>query len=45
VKLYWISNSDQIADIFTKQLTATKHREATSAINQVEIPSKFFPSN
>jgi hypothetical protein len=38
VKLYWISNSNQLADIFTK------HQEATSAINQVDIPSKFFPS-
>jgi hypothetical protein len=43
VNLYWISNSDQLADVFTKRLAANKHREATSAINQVKIPSKFFP--
>ncbi|PLW19705.1 hypothetical protein PCASD_13171 [Puccinia coronata f. sp. avenae] len=43
VNLYWISNSEQLANVFTKRLAANKHREATSAINQVEIPSKFFP--
>jgi hypothetical protein len=42
VKLYWIPNSDQIADIFTKRLAATKHREATSTINITDIPSTFF---
>jgi histone deacetylase 1/2 len=44
VKLYWIPKSDQLADVFTKRLAVTKHREATSAINIVDIPSKFFPS-
>jgi hypothetical protein len=44
VKLYWISNSNQLADIFTKRLAATKHQEATSTINQVNTLSKFFPS-
>ncbi|PLW35485.1 hypothetical protein PCASD_12723 [Puccinia coronata f. sp. avenae] len=38
VKLYWISNSEQLADIFTKRLAATKHREATSVINLADIP-------
>jgi hypothetical protein len=42
VKLYWISNTTQLADVFTKRLAATKHREALSDINIIDIPPQFF---
>jgi hypothetical protein len=44
VKLYWIPNSDQLADIFTKRLAANKHRGALSDLNIVDIPPQFFPA-
>jgi hypothetical protein len=44
VKLYWIPNTKQLADVFTKRLEATKHREAIGSINVSDTPSEFFSS-
>jgi hypothetical protein len=42
VKLFWISNSGQLADIFTKRQAATKHREALASINVSDTLSEVF---
>jgi hypothetical protein len=44
VKLHWIPNTKQLANVFTKRLAATKHCEAISLINVSDTPSEFFSS-
>ncbi|KAI7955267.1 hypothetical protein MJO28_005667 [Puccinia striiformis f. sp. tritici] len=39
VKLYWISNQFQLADIFTKRLGASKHLSSLTDISIRDIPS------
>jgi hypothetical protein len=39
VKLYWISNQFQLADIFTKRLGASKHLASTKDLSIQNIPS------
>ncbi|POW17002.1 hypothetical protein PSTT_00834 [Puccinia striiformis] len=39
VKLYWISNQFQLADIFTKRLGASKHLTSLKDISVQDIPS------
>jgi hypothetical protein len=44
VELYCIHNTKQLADVFTKQLAATKHCEAIGLINVSDTPPEFFSS-
>jgi hypothetical protein len=39
VKLYWISNQFQLADVFTKRLGASKHLSSVKDLSIQDIPN------